>query len=202
MVPVDQDSISVCPLSVRTLLTRTKAPLTDLTLLDVLNRVTPDEEGARVVAKYIFPRQHGLHNVFTFEKEKGAWCFRDYSSRDAEIATTTVSSSPNPKVPRRVQQAIPWITQMIVRHRRVNYHALLKRICASKIIVENSVPLDPATILGLMSEAPYLQSQVPMRDISDVSMNPVEQTENTVSKPRFAEFMCSHREVRNSRVGC
>jgi len=42
-------------------------------------------EDARLVAKYIFPRQYGLHNVFDFEKERGAWPFRDHSIRDGEI---------------------------------------------------------------------------------------------------------------------
>lgn len=60
---------------------------------DILNQVAvkipkADEhlERAWLVAKYIFPRQYGLHNVFTFEKEKGAWGFRDYSSRDKELS--------------------------------------------------------------------------------------------------------------------
>lgn len=46
-------------------------------------------EDARLMAKYIFPRQYGLHNVFDFEKERGAWPFRDYSIRDGEIEVST-----------------------------------------------------------------------------------------------------------------
>jgi hypothetical protein len=46
-------------------------------------------EDARLMAKYIFPRQYGLHNVFDFEKERGAWPFRDYSTRDGEIEVST-----------------------------------------------------------------------------------------------------------------
>jgi hypothetical protein len=68
-----------------------------LIYLDILNRIMtqapqrgiPREkqalEDARLVAEYIFPRQYGLHNVFDFEKERGAWPFRDYSRRDGEI---------------------------------------------------------------------------------------------------------------------
>jgi len=62
----------------------------------IMPRLTkPDKrhvtESARLMTKYIFPRQYGFHNVFDFEKERGAWPFRDYTIRDGEIEVNQTS---------------------------------------------------------------------------------------------------------------
>jgi hypothetical protein len=70
------------------------------TFSDVLNRVfdcrgKPEsgddsramDDAARHVAKYIFPLQHGLHNVFSCPLQywDNGGRFRDYGDREAEI---------------------------------------------------------------------------------------------------------------------
>ncbi|KIM27505.1 hypothetical protein M408DRAFT_71166, partial [Serendipita vermifera MAFF 305830] len=96
---------------------------------------TVQSKRAEVVAKYIFPRQYGLHNVFMFEKEKGSWSFRDYSSRETELKKYDATL----KTPRRVHHTMPLVVQLVDRHRRTNYHAILERACSLKV----------CTILGL-----------------------------------------------------
>jgi hypothetical protein len=79
--------------------------------VDILNRLVSEsgmqdrpsqekqiEEDARLVSKYIFPRQYGLHNVFTCDKDRGSWAFRDYLVRDEEIKVspmTTLECTPD-----------------------------------------------------------------------------------------------------------
>jgi hypothetical protein len=50
------------------------------------------EEDARLVSKYIFPRQYGLHNVFTYDKERGSWAFLEYLTRDEELKVSPMTT--------------------------------------------------------------------------------------------------------------
>lgn len=93
--------VSGFPINVGSLLFPPHCPGSSYLLnLDTLNRVIEGitgldkdkddrrvEAAARHVAKYIFPLQHGLHNVFscTLNYWENGGRFRDYGERDEEI---------------------------------------------------------------------------------------------------------------------
>lgn len=59
---------------------------------DSANKATL-EAPARHLAKYLFPRQFGMHNVFTSPKAKTAFeVLPDYLDREVEIKVTTCSA--------------------------------------------------------------------------------------------------------------
>lgn len=74
----------------------------------------------REVLAYIFPRQHGLHNVFTAQADKKQTAMRvhDYTLRDIK--------SLKRRPPKRLGRLIgPIISQMLLLHKRCPYSLLL-----------------------------------------------------------------------------
>lgn len=84
----------------------------------------------RHLAKYVFPRQFGLHNVFTGARDFDTTTqpFRDYTVREAEIKTLGAK-----RTPKAVRSALPILAKILVRHDRLNYRALLDRCCPSRV---------------------------------------------------------------------
>jgi telomerase reverse transcriptase len=86
--------------------------------------------------KYIFPRQFGLHNVFTstVDKNETTHAFKDYTLREHEIANYTgqgrIHSHQNNRVPKRLRgQAIALVRKLQRMHYRCSYVELLKHYC-------------------------------------------------------------------------
>ncbi|KAK4951839.1 Telomerase reverse transcriptase [Elasticomyces elasticus] len=115
--------------------------------LHVLNRLrqTDNEVETVQVMKYIFPRQFGLHNVFTsnVDSAETAQQFKDYTVREKEIAAVEqrskrkqiiagrvdLQSKPS-HLPKRLRGTAFQLVQSIrKRHARCSYHALLQRYC-------------------------------------------------------------------------
>lgn len=89
------------------------------------------------VMMYIFPRQFGLHNVFTstIDFTKTSQRFQDYTMREEEIAgkfggQDAASDSAPLQVPKRLRGTL-WhiIERLLVRHRRCSYSELLHHYC-------------------------------------------------------------------------
>jgi telomerase reverse transcriptase len=88
--------------------------------------------------RYIFPRQFGLHNVFTspFDKTEGV---RDYTSRESEIAKSQASkgaheadgsNAPPSKLPKRLRgRAFALVKVLQERHARCPYAELFRYYC-------------------------------------------------------------------------
>lgn len=162
-------------------------------LNDVLVKApTVQSKRAEVVAKYIFPRQYGLHNVFMFEKEKGSWSFRDYSSRETELKKYDATL----KTPRRVHHTMPLVVQLVDRHRRTNYHAILERACSLKSKEKTISADDSTTLLSLMPEAAYdVSTQIPPAATFDPSSE-----DHPSHNAWFMEFVCSHKEISSFAI--
>lgn len=82
---------------------------------------------------YIFPRQFGLHNVFTDEidAKQTQQPFQDYTLRIDEI-DMKFGPSTTPKIPRRLRgSAVQLAQQLQVKHRRCSYKMLLDHYCPS-----------------------------------------------------------------------
>lgn len=95
------------------------------------------------VARYIFPRSFGLHNVFTstVDGAETAQPFKDYTLREQEIKRNDYdrqrtagkrgkSEMRNLKLPKRLRgRPIDLITALRKRHFRCSYGALLDHYC-------------------------------------------------------------------------
>lgn len=126
-------------------------------LLDVLNKVRqnydkesksagpqnldPAEEieQSRHVAKYMFPRQHGLESPFRMSTiHKDTHRFPDYLDREAEIKGKFEAAKYHKppktwKTPRRLKEILPLIDQLAWRHYKCRYALLRDHACPSKV---------------------------------------------------------------------
>ncbi|KAL8690402.1 MAG: hypothetical protein Q9218_004144 [Villophora microphyllina] len=111
-------------------------------LSDVLNRYpnADDPIHTRHILKYIFPRQFGLHNVFTskIDPKETIQPFKDYTLREHEISQEE-SHCPNtpykahPHLPKRLRGALFDLTRKLQKlHSRCPYYELLKHYCPAR----------------------------------------------------------------------
>jgi telomerase reverse transcriptase len=119
-----------------------------LMLLDVLNRFpykgpcpsTADagkkDDSVVHIMMYMFPRQFGLHNVFTstVDRQQTAQKFQDYTLREEEIAqkfpAAEAGAKPTKHVPKRLRGKLMSLVQRLqVLHKRCSYAELLHHYC-------------------------------------------------------------------------
>ena len=105
--------------------------------------------------KYIFPRQFGLHNVFTssVDARETVQPFKDYTLREQEIAllqrqinvkNPSLKGSPKVRLPKRLRsQAVALVKKLQKLHSRCSYTELLNHYCPS-VGALNSFPLPVA----------------------------------------------------------
>lgn len=83
------------------------------------------------VMMYIFPRQFGLHNVFTstLDTRETVQPFKDYTVRDDEIKAR--GNGTKNKVPKRLRGEAAELAQKLqILHQRCPYDALLRYYCS------------------------------------------------------------------------
>jgi hypothetical protein len=116
-------------------------------VLDVLNRYseyTKDADDAPTdnsaskahpstvrVMMYIFPRQFGLHNVFTHDVDyrETSQALKDYTLREDEINLKYPSAS-TVKIPKRLRgKGVALVQKLQIQHRRCPYKKLLEHYC-------------------------------------------------------------------------
>ncbi|QVM13672.1 hypothetical protein D8B26_008278 [Coccidioides posadasii str. Silveira] len=99
------------------------------------------------IMKYIFPRQFGLHNVFTsvVDSKQTAQSFKDYTLREEEMAMKKktcpgkFSNENLNKLPKRLRGNLVGLIQKLQkRHQRCSYVELLRHYCP----VEKSPPTE------------------------------------------------------------
>lgn len=86
-------------------------------------------EHATHILKYVFPRQFGLHNIFTSKVDpmETAQPLKDYTFREAEILAAPRKAA---KVPRRLRGGPFCLVQKIQRnHKACSYSQLLRHYC-------------------------------------------------------------------------
>lgn len=93
--------------------------------------------------KYIFPRQFGLHNVFTsvVNSKETVQPFKDYTLREQEIVLSEGKTSGDGglqkltlNVPKRLRGAtFDLVKALGKKHSRCSYHQLLKYYCPLKV---------------------------------------------------------------------
>lgn len=112
-------------------------PLADIA--DVLNRFPSSTSLAHTthVLKYIFPKQFGLHNVFS-SVSNGQDIFKDYAYREDEIAKLEKAKRAHPNsesmIPRRLQgKAVELVQQLQNRNKHCSYVHLLNYYCPAEV---------------------------------------------------------------------
>ncbi|CBQ68186.1 conserved hypothetical protein [Sporisorium reilianum SRZ2] len=114
--------------------TASSSPLTRRTVAskqDVkMQEIQFHERRTRHLAKYVFPRQFGLHNVFTGARDLNTTTqpFRDYTVREVEIKALGAR-----RTPKALRAVLPVLAKILARHDRLNYRALLDRCCPSRV---------------------------------------------------------------------
>lgn len=120
----------------------------DMTLmpLDVLNRFPykgpsaaegdGHEESTARVMMYMFPRQFGLHNVFTspVDHQQTSQKFQDYTLREEEITNKypapDAGGKPTWRIPKRLRgTATDLVRRLQVLHKRCAYAEMLQHYC-------------------------------------------------------------------------
>lgn len=104
-----------------------------------------DDGSAVHIMMYIFPRQFGLHNVFTstVNRQETTQKFQDYTLREEEIARKFPAPHPGAKptrhVPKRLRGApVRLVQRLQVLHKRCAYAELLQYYCPSKAVPSSS----------------------------------------------------------------
>jgi len=98
--------------------------------------------------KYIFPRQFGLHNVFTstVDPKETVQAFKDYTLREQEIgqcerrimqkrdASAKDPESAKRWLPKRLRgETLDLVKKLQILQTRCSYHELLKHYCPVKV---------------------------------------------------------------------
>ena len=114
---------------------------------------------------YLFPRQYGLHNVFTsvVNRQQTVQPFQDYTDREVEIdklkksRKQAASGAGRPKlvaVPQRLKgKVLALVVKMQKLHRGCQYHALIKHYCPVSV---SFVHLHVLLLYTRMAQSLYL----------------------------------------------
>lgn len=102
--------------------------------------------------KYIFPRQFGLHNVFTFDVDSRETVqpFKDYTLREQEIAQAGrqninhgtdrqhfVLTNGEMHIPKRLRgSSMTLVRKLQLLHSRCSYDKMLKYYCPIKVSLQ------------------------------------------------------------------
>lgn len=129
----------------------------ELTALDVLNRFpSPTLDHTVHVMKYIFPRQFGLHNVFTskVDTRETVQPLKDYTVREDEIVCVEElkrirhhgyeagqgEPRESVKIPKRLRgKAVELVQRLQRRNNCCPYTELLRYYCPVEVLAPQSV---------------------------------------------------------------
>ncbi|THW62778.1 hypothetical protein D6D20_04102 [Aureobasidium pullulans] len=132
-------------------------PCFGLPHIHILNRIGRDEELDKDahMLKYIFPRQFGLHNVFTndVDMKNSAQPFKDYTLREQEIKLANKNLKQR-SLPKRLRgKCETLISKLRTRHERCAYSALLQYYCPESFAKRNSTQDGGDNIMGLATSS-------------------------------------------------
>ncbi|KAH7072960.1 hypothetical protein BKA63DRAFT_54667 [Paraphoma chrysanthemicola] len=176
--------------------------------IHVLNRFPKRDERHQTIhiLRYIFPRQFGLHNVFTskVDPRETAMPFKDYTLREKEIhqsmckalggKATDASEATKWKsrVPKRLRGApLVLMDRLRTLNHRCSYVELLRHYC-------------PVQNLPLSSKPEWKSHPLPPRDVQDGASKSPERDDNVstdISESRhsgntcFTDMACSTADV-------
>lgn len=107
-----------------------------------------NKDGTVHVMMYMFPRQFGLHNVFTSVVDRSATAqrFQDYTLREDEIsvkfgkrsrpAGSSTTSTSTTQIPKRLRgTAAHLVEKLRILHNRCSYYELLQHYCPVSLVL-------------------------------------------------------------------
>ncbi|RDW68574.1 hypothetical protein BP5796_09231 [Coleophoma crateriformis] len=106
------------------------------------NEIHPDTVNMMM---YLFPRQFGLHNVFTsqVDSRETVQPFKDYTLREEEIKSKYIIGYI--KLPKRLRgETVKLVQKLQVLHSRCPYQRLLEHYCPIALNPESVVPQTPS----------------------------------------------------------
>lgn len=106
--------------------------------LDWEKRVSSIHLNTLHILMYIFPRQFGLHNVFTstVDFRETAQPFKDYTMREDEIRILRSGhrGGSGIKTPKRLRGIVAQLVQKLqILHQRCPYHEIVQYYCPSNV---------------------------------------------------------------------
>jgi len=139
---------------------------------DVSSEESTDLSTVRVMM-YIFPRQFGLHNVFTNQPNprETVQPFKDYTIREDEI-NSKYSSPSTIKIPKRLRgKAARLVQKLQVKHSRCAYKELLEYYCPVSPIIYTSTNADLPDIEPRLASSyrPRISVRIRFDGIQDTS---------------------------------
>lgn len=133
-----------------------------------------DENCIRLMM-YIFPRQFGLHNVFTsvVDRQQTTQKFQDYTLREDEIAKKfpkkDKDDQPIKHIPKRLRGGPKQLVQRLqILHGRCSYASMLQHYCpiAGRVMVEEETSDSSTNKLPLPQPAPQPNKRAKGRNMS------------------------------------
>lgn len=113
---------------------------------------TGDTDSVVHLLKYVFPRQHGLHNVFTsqVDRKDSAHQHLDYTLREQEIKRSDLSQK-KVSIPKRLRGSGQILFSAVLkRHAKCPYSRLLDHYCS---VAKSRSGLNTQDVLGQASSA-------------------------------------------------
>jgi hypothetical protein len=112
------------------------------------------------IMMYIFPREFGLHNVFTsfVDSRETVQPLKDYTLREEEIATvygrmSNQITTAKVRLPRRLRgEAVELVSKLRLFHSRCSYDKLLNHYCPAPVSSCHILLTSYADELGFSSE--------------------------------------------------
>ena len=162
--------------------------------------------------KYMFPRQFGLHNVFTstVDPRETAQSFKDYTLREQEISQVerrTLLRLNSDKIdPRNVKQHLPkrlrgspfnLVRKLQVLHSQCSYHELFKHYCPKpqfKGHERRKRTIQKLTSPATKTSMPHI-TQVSQPPSSSNSISIAPKLPAAPSNPSFTSLATPHSEV-------
>ena len=134
----------------------------------------------RHILKHVFPRQYGLHNVFTSPRDTRITTqpLNDYTIREPEIRSRGHVRTPN-----RLRAVMKLVAAIAKRHDRMDYRRALDRCCPSRLPRRRLTIADRELIANELSERPT-QPELPPN--SEELLERARARAN--QKPRFANY--------------
>lgn len=150
---------------------------------DVLNRFPDlqDKQQTIHIMRHIFPRQYGLHNVFTskVDPRETSVPFKDYTLREKDIsaamsrALSEEVSNPaqvarwKSHVPKRLRgEAIALVEKMRKLNKRCSYVELLRHYCPVEVTTSERAISTTGILTRIPGSAPIIQAGVEKKHIA------------------------------------
>ncbi|KAG9691440.1 hypothetical protein KCU95_g7896, partial [Aureobasidium melanogenum] len=160
--------------------------------IHVLNRIRNHEEvdNNAHLLKYIFPRQFGLHNVFThaINTKNSAQPFKDYTLREQEIKSANRNKQRS--LPKRLRgECEALVGHLRTRHERCAYSALLQYYCPDPTIQDNDADGGDHNIMRMATSSSQISNITWLKPPNEPTGSKMSASDFAKRKEVFAELL-------------